>query len=62
LSVNLDEPDYGQRCALVRHHDVTVAWIVRQAVHTMNRQQQDATATQELPILRDGPYRARSVS
>jgi hypothetical protein len=54
LSVSLDGRDYEQLCALARQHDVSVAWMVRQAVHTLIRRQQDATANPELPLPDDG--------
>lgn len=59
MSVSLDERDYAQLRALARQHDVSVAWMVRQAVHTLIRQQQDATTNPELPLLRGclGPDR-----
>ena len=52
LSVSLDERDYEQLCALARQHDVSVAWMVRQAVHSLIRHQHDATANPELPLPR----------
>jgi hypothetical protein len=55
LSVSLDERDYAQLCAMARQQDVSVAWMVRQAVHAMIRQHQDATANPELPLPRGGP-------
>jgi len=54
LSVSLDERDYEELCALAHQHDVSVAWMVRQAVHILIRQQQDATANPELPLPRGG--------
>ena len=55
LSVSLDGSDYEQLCALARQHDVSVTWMVRQAVHSLIRQQQDVTANPELPLPRGGP-------
>jgi hypothetical protein len=59
LSVSLDERDYAQLCALARQHDVSVAWMVRQAVHTMIRQQQDAITNPELPLPRGSSRQPR---
>jgi hypothetical protein len=61
LSVSLDGRDYEQLCTLARHHDVSVAWMVRQAVHNLIRQQLDATANPELPLPR-GSLRAERVA
>jgi len=50
LSVSLDERDYAQLCALARQHDVSVAWMVRQAVHSLIEQQPPSNL--ELPLPR----------
>jgi hypothetical protein len=35
LSVSFDEREYAALCALAERHDVSVAWMVRQAVHEL---------------------------
>lgn len=51
LSVSLDDQDYTALCALARRNDVSVAWIVRQAIHGLILQQ-DSAHSPELPLLR----------
>jgi hypothetical protein len=50
LSVSLDERDYTELCTLARHNDVSVAWMVRQAVQALIRQQRDIESHPELPL------------
>ena len=52
LSVSLDERDYAELCAIAQRHDVSVAWMVRQAVHTLIQQHRDETRNPELPLIR----------
>jgi len=52
LSVSLDEQDYAQLCALAQQHDVSVAWMVRHAVHSLIECEPNANPT--LPALRRG--------
>lgn len=52
LSVSLDDRDYAELCALARRNDVSVAWMVRQAIHGLIQQEQDKAQNQELPLLR----------
>lgn len=52
LSVSLDGQDYVELCALARQHNVSVAWMVRQAVHNLIQHQQHAAENPELPLPR----------
>ena len=52
LSVSLDDRDYAELCALARCNDVSVAWMVRQAIYGLIRQEQHKTQNPELPLLR----------
>jgi hypothetical protein len=35
LSVSFDEREYAALCTLAERHDVSIAWMVRQAVHEL---------------------------
>lgn len=52
LSVSLDEREYANLCALAGRHDVSVAWLVRQAIHNLMRSEDDTAQNPELPLLR----------
>ena len=52
LSVSLDEREYAELCALARSHDVSVAWMVRQAIHGLIQLEQDKARNPELPLPR----------
>jgi hypothetical protein len=58
LSVSLDERDYTQLSTLARHRDVSVAWMVRHAIHNLIQLEQDKTENPELPHLQ--PRRKRA--
>lgn len=51
LSVSLDEQDYVALCALARQGDVSVAWVVRQAVHAFIEQATYQGENPELPLV-----------
>jgi len=52
LSVSLDDREYVELCALARRNDVSVAWMVRQAIHALIQQEQENALDPELPLLR----------
>jgi predicted transcriptional regulator len=56
ISVSFDEQEYASLGALARRHDVSVAWMVRQAVHALIEREQTHPENLELPlIVRAGP-------
>ncbi len=57
MSVSFDDGDYAALCALARNSDVSVAWMVRHAVHSLIERTREITANPELPLL---PRAARS--
>jgi len=52
LSVSFDANDYAQLAALAARRDVSVAWLIRQAVHTLIRQEREVAENPELPLVR----------
>ena len=62
MSVSFDRRDYVTLCAVARRRDVSVAWIVRQAVQQLIRQEQETTENPELPLGRHGPTTGRPPS
>lgn len=52
LSVSIDEREYAALCALARKRDVSVAWMVRRAVHTMIEHERHTAENPELPLTR----------
>jgi len=52
LSVSFDESDYATLCAIARRRDVSVAWLVRQAVTGLIEQERQQTDDPELPLVR----------
>jgi Ribbon-helix-helix protein, copG family len=52
LSVSLGDREYAELTALARRNDVSVAWVVRQAIHDLIQQEQDMGRNPELPLLR----------
>lgn len=52
ISVSFDAGEYAQLCKLAGQRDVSVAWLVRQAVHDFIRQEKDVAENPELPLPR----------
>ena len=52
LSVSFDAQDYAQLSALAARRDVSVAWLVRHAVHDLISHERDAAENPELPLVR----------
>jgi hypothetical protein len=52
LSVSFDHRDYAALCALARRNDVSVAWMVRHAVHSLIEREREAVDNPELPLIR----------
>ncbi len=52
LSVSFDAQDYAHLCALAARRDVSVAWLIRHAVHEFLRVERDITENPELPLVR----------
>jgi hypothetical protein len=52
LSVSLDAQEYAKLCALAHSRDVSVAWMVRQAIHDMLAKERDERRNPELPLIR----------
>jgi len=49
ISVSFDDGEYAALCALARRHDVAVAWMVRQAVHSLIEREKTLPENLELP-------------
>src|SRR5579884_4105135 len=54
LSVSLDEREYAALCTLARDRDVSVAWLVRRAVHDLVTTERQRADNPELPLMRPG--------
>ncbi len=52
LSVSFEPTDYAQLTALAARRDVSVAWLIRHAVHELIGRERDATENPELPLVR----------
>jgi hypothetical protein len=52
LSVSFDAGDYAQLVAHAARRDVSVAWLIRHAVHELIARERDATENPELPLIR----------
>jgi hypothetical protein len=52
LSVSFDEREYAELCALARRNNVSVAWMVRHAVHTLMQENRERGRTPKLPLAR----------
>jgi hypothetical protein len=52
LSVSLDEQEYAELCSLARRDDVSVAWMVRQAIHNLIRLEEEKARNPALPFPR----------
>lgn len=52
LSVSFDATDYAQLAALAARRHVSVAWLIRHAVHEIFRNEREAAENPELPLLR----------
>jgi predicted DNA-binding ribbon-helix-helix protein len=62
-SVSFDAGEYAQLCSLAARRDVSVAWLIRQAVHDLIRQDRDAVENPELPLVkRHSPQRGRGMT
>jgi hypothetical protein len=51
ISVSFDDVDYATLCAIAHDRDVSVAWMVRQAVHGLLEQEKTKGFNLELPFL-----------
>ena len=51
ISVSFDNSDYSELCALARRRDVSVAWVIRQAVHGLLEREQTRPENLELPLI-----------
>jgi len=51
LSVSFDAGDYAQLRALAARRDVSVAWLIRRAVHDLILQDHYAAENPELPLV-----------
>jgi hypothetical protein len=49
ISVSFDSGDYVRLRGLAAHSDVSVAWLIRRAVHELLRREQDNADNPELP-------------
>jgi predicted DNA-binding ribbon-helix-helix protein len=52
LSVSFDANDYAQIAAIAARRDVSVAWLIRHAVHELIARERDAVENPELPLIR----------
>jgi hypothetical protein len=62
LSVSLDERHYAALCALARSRDVSVAWMVRQAVQGLITSEVNRAENPELPLIRKVGRQKRAVT
>jgi hypothetical protein len=51
ISVSFDEQEYASLAVLARRRDVSVAWMVRQAVHALIEREQTQPENLELPLI-----------
>jgi hypothetical protein len=56
ISVSFEDADYAMLCALARRHDVSAAWMIRQAVHNLIEVER-TPENLELPLLPRGSRR-----
>ncbi len=57
-SVSFDADEYAQLCKLAQQRDVSVAWMIRQAVHELIRHEKDISENPEIPLpSRQTPHR-----
>lgn len=49
--MSFEDADYATVCALARDRDVSVAWMVRQAVHGLIEQEKARGADLQLPLI-----------
>ncbi len=52
LSVSFESSDYAHLNALAARRDVSVAWLIRSAVHDLISRERDAAENPELPLIR----------
>ncbi len=52
LSVSFDASDYAHLCALAARRDVSVAWLIRHAVHELIGRDSAVAENPELPLVR----------
>lgn len=52
ISVSFDGGDYAALQALARRDDVSVAWMVRRAVHDLIARERETADNPELPLVR----------
>jgi hypothetical protein len=55
-SVSFDVGEYAQLCTLAERRDVSVAWLIRQAVHELIRKERDVSDNPELPLVKRSSY------
>jgi hypothetical protein len=51
ISVSFEDADYATLCALAHDRDVSVAWMVRQAVHGLLEREKTKGTNLELPLI-----------
>ncbi len=51
ISVSFEDADYATLCALAHRRDVSVAWVVRQAVHGLLEREKNEGSNLELPLI-----------
>jgi len=51
-SVSFETGEYAQLCSLAARRDVSVAWLIRQAVHDLIHRDRDAAENPELPLVK----------
>jgi predicted DNA-binding ribbon-helix-helix protein len=61
LSVSFDSADYAELNALAARRDVSVAWLIRSAVHDLITRERDIRENPELPLVRHKPLRRDAV-
>jgi hypothetical protein len=59
ISVSFDDGDYATLRAIAHDRDVSVAWMVRQAVHGLLEQEKTKGINLELPFIPHSEARAR---
>jgi hypothetical protein len=55
LSVSFDSSDYAHLNVMAARRDVSVAWLIRSAVHELIIRDRDALENPELPLVRRQP-------
>lgn len=56
ISVSFDANEYAHLVSLAARKEVSIAWLVRQAVHDLIRQEEDLATNPQLPlVIRQNP-------